>query len=390
MTFSSGFGQTFFISLFNADLRATFDLTHGEIGTLYSLATLVSAMTVVWTGKLLDTIDLRAYSLAVTTGLAVACLSMSLATGPLSLAVAFYLLRLFGQGLSGHTGITTASRTDPKYRGRAISCSGLGFSTAEAALPLLVVMLVNLYGWRQVWQIAAVFELLVVAATVQWLVWKFGLATRHHQLTTQSADNASWTLNQVYRDPRFWMIAPAIFSPSIISTALFFHQQSLAQYKGVDFRIWAAAIAAYSLAAVATSLLTGLAVDRWSGAKVVKFYLLPFCAAVVFCAYGQWPFLPLIYYALIGASMGIATPSVSALWLEMYGAKNIAAIRSLTHAMMVFGSALGPIIFGVLLDQHSSWKLLLTGSAVWMLFATLLLSQVNLTWRKSPYSVAAN
>jgi len=155
MTFSSGFGQTFFISLFNADIRTEFGLSHGEIGSLYSLATLLSAVTVIWSGKLLDTVDLRKYSLVVTLGLTVACLSISQATGPLTLAFSFYLLRLFGQGLSGHTGITTASRAPPAYRGRAISCAGLGFSTAEALLPLLIVIMVGLYGWRQVWQYAA-------------------------------------------------------------------------------------------------------------------------------------------------------------------------------------------------------------------------------------------
>lgn len=390
MTFSSGFGQTFFISLFNSEIRTEFGLTHGEMGTIYSLATLLSAITVVWAGKLLDTMDLRWYSLLVSAGLAIACIAISRISGPVSLAGAFYLLRLFGQGLSGHTGITTASRTHPGYRGRAISCSGLGFSTAEAVLPLLVVMLIGLYGWRQVWQFAALFEILAVATVVQLLVWRFGLANQQQQLTQNLPDSASWPRKDVCKDPRFWLIAPAIFSPSIVSTALFFYQQSLAQYKGVDFRLWAGAIAAYSLAAVASSLLTGIAVDRWSGSRIVKYYLLPFCAAVLLCAYSQWTYLPIIYYALIGATIGIATPSVSALWLELYGARNIASIRSLTHAMMVFGSALGPIVFGVLLDQGSSWKLLLTGSAVWMLAASFMLSRVDLGWRQPPNDIPAS
>lgn len=383
MTFSSGFGQTFFISLFNADIRTEFGLSHGEIGTLYSLATLLSALTVVWSGKLLDTIDLRKYSLAVTVGLTIACLSMSLATNPLTLAISFYLLRLFGQGLSGHTGITTASRTHPDYRGRAISCAGLGFSTAEALLPLLVVVLVAMFGWRQVWQYAAIVELLLIACVIQFLISKFALAVRPSSQTQNHKDGISWTLREVHRDYRFWQIAPAIFSPSIVSTALFFHQQSLAEYKHVEFRVWAAAIAAYSLAAVVTSLLAGIAVDRWSGAKVVRFYLLPFCMAVLICAYTQWAMLPIIYYALIGVTIGVATPSVSALWLELYGSQNIAAIRSLTHALMVFGSALGPVVFGLLLDQGISWQQLLTGSAIWMLATSVLLIQVDLRWRSA-------
>ena len=39
LTFFSSFGQTFFVSLFGADVRAEFRLSHGEFGSIYSLAT---------------------------------------------------------------------------------------------------------------------------------------------------------------------------------------------------------------------------------------------------------------------------------------------------------------------------------------------------------------
>ncbi len=36
LTFGSSFGQTYFISLFSADIRQSFDLSHGDFGTLYA------------------------------------------------------------------------------------------------------------------------------------------------------------------------------------------------------------------------------------------------------------------------------------------------------------------------------------------------------------------
>ena len=151
MTMSSGFGQTFFVSLFNPQLREAFALSHGDIGGLYFLGTLLSAATVIWLGKLIDQTDLKLYTGLVTVGLAVACLCMANVSTPITLVLAFFMLRLFGQGLSGHTGITTASRVSADFRGRSVSLSGLGYSVAEIILPFTTIILISQVGWRQTW-----------------------------------------------------------------------------------------------------------------------------------------------------------------------------------------------------------------------------------------------
>jgi MFS family permease len=379
MTFSSGLGQTFFISLFNEELRTAFALSHGQIGSLYFIGTLSSALMIIWAGKLLDIVDIRLYTLAVCIGLATACFAMSRASGTISLIVAFFLLRLFGQGLSGHTGITTASRSPQQYRGRVISLSGLGFSLSEMILPIATVWLLSIWHWRDIWSLYAAIELVAVVLLSQFLLARFHISRRGSIESAVHADDDSWQRRDVTRDLRFWLIAPAIFAPSIVSTGLFFHQQSLSQSKGFSITVWASAIAAYSIAAVSTSLLTGLAVDRWSGATVVRGLLLPFICALLFAATVQSSWLPFIYYALMGMTVGIATPAVNALWVELYGSTHIAAIRSLAHALMVFGSALGPVMFGMLLDNGFSWNFILTSSACWMIAASLLLCLTPLT-----------
>ncbi len=384
MTLSSGFGQTFFISLFNAQFREAFTLSHGEIGGLYFVGTLLSAVAVIWLGKLIDQTNLRLYTALVTIGLALACLIMSKVNSSTTLILGFFMLRLFGQGLSGHTGITTASRVDARYRGRSVSLSGLGFSTAEIILPFTAIFLISSLGWRQSWQLYALVQVLGVVFIAQLLLTKVDFTGKRAASTKIDPD--SWNRVQVMRDGRFWKIAPALFTPPIVSTALFFHQESLASSKGYILSHWASGIAAYSIAAVLSSLVTGLLVDRYTGAKVVRLYLLPFAIAVLVAAYVKIPGLPFVYYALVGTTVGIGTPSVSALWLELYGASHIGAIRALTHACMVFGTALGPAVFGYLLDAGVAWNTLLVSSAVWMTVASILLVATNLTYIPPPKS----
>ena len=56
MAFWSSLGQTFFISLFSDDIRAALGLSHGDFGTYYAVATTASAISLLWLGKLADTI----------------------------------------------------------------------------------------------------------------------------------------------------------------------------------------------------------------------------------------------------------------------------------------------------------------------------------------------
>jgi len=173
---------------------------------------------------------------------------MSKVSSTATLVLAFFMLRLFGQGLSGHTGITTVSRIDAKYRGRGVSLSGLGYSTAEIIMPFTAILLISQLGWRHTWSVYAVVQILLVATIAQALLCKVNITGKASVINL--ADANAWNRTQVMKDKRFWRIAPALFSPPIISTALFFHQESLATIKGYELSQWAIGIAAYSIAAV--------------------------------------------------------------------------------------------------------------------------------------------
>ena len=53
-TFFSSFGQSFFIGLFNSNIRADLNISHGQFGAIYALATLISSFTLIWVGKKID------------------------------------------------------------------------------------------------------------------------------------------------------------------------------------------------------------------------------------------------------------------------------------------------------------------------------------------------
>lgn len=54
LTMFSSFGQTFFIGLSGNELRDRFDLSGGDFGSIYMVATLASAALLPWLGRTLD------------------------------------------------------------------------------------------------------------------------------------------------------------------------------------------------------------------------------------------------------------------------------------------------------------------------------------------------
>ena len=372
LNLSSAFGQTHFISLFNAQVRDAFSLGHGALGALYSAATLASAAILPWAGKRIDSSRLPRYAAAVILGLAGAVVLMALAAAPWQLFLAFLALRLFGQGLSSHTGMTATARLAPSHRrGKSLSLAGLGMSVGEAAAPPIVAALLIFLAWREVWLAAAAAQVCAVLLLAQWLLRKLPSSPPAPEESEGGLE--SWTRAQVLADRRFWLAAPALFAPPCVVTALLFNQFSLAEYKGVPFAEWTAGVAAYSAGSVLASLVSGWLTDKFTGARVVKWILLPLIMSALLAAHANFAGLSFAYYALMGMSAGMSVPAVGALWAEIYGTAHLGAVRSLAHSVVVLFSAVGPLIYGLLLDAEVSWPNILMLTAAYMAAASILL-----------------
>ncbi|WP_017582134.1 MFS transporter [Nocardiopsis valliformis] len=145
----SSFGQTFFVSLFSADLRGEFELSHGQFGALFTAATLAAALVMTQVGRAVDLYGAHRVVPALMLMLALGAALMAVTFHVWVLFLALFILRLFGQGMMSHTSFTLTGRWFVRERGRATSVAALGLNTGEALLPLAVVAVLALAGWRE-------------------------------------------------------------------------------------------------------------------------------------------------------------------------------------------------------------------------------------------------
>lgn len=357
MAFASSFGQTYFIGIFGPHVQSEFGLSHTGWGTVYMIGTLASAALLPWSGKQIDRLDLRQYTVIVCIFMIAACAFMSQVNGTLMLIVAVFLLRQSGQGLMSHIAVTSMARYYDRERGRAIAIASLGFAAGEAVLPFVAVLVVAIIGWR--WTYGGVAITLAIVLIPSAFLLLSGHPDRHRahldRMAVADAEGsthrpASWDRAQVLNDPRFYLLLPGILAPSILVTAMFFHHLNLADVKGWSHAWITSSYGAYAIAVIVVSLGCGPMIDRLGAVRIVPFMLAPLVAGLVVVATFMNPWVAWPYLFLLGVGVGVSHTAVSAMWAEIYGVGHLGAIKSMIAALSVFGSALGPVIMGGLMD----------------------------------------
>lgn len=372
LTFTSSFGQTFFISVFAGEIRAAFGLSHGEWGGLYALATTASAAVMVYAGSVTDRFRLRHIGLVVLIGLICAALLMSRITEVWMLGVTLFLLRIFGQGLMSHSAMVAMARWFVARRGRAVSIAGLGVALGEATLPISFVALLGVFDWRMLWVLAA-----VIMAALTPVLWALLSQERTPQSFLAEAGSTGlrglmWTRAAVLRHPVFWLMLPALLGPAAWNTAFFFHQVHLAEAKGWAHVSLVALFPLYTAAGVGAMLMAGWLVDRIGSLRLAAVYLLPMAAGYAGIALAGTVPAGALAMLLIGVGQGMHMTMMSTFWAEVFGTRHLGTIRALMGAVMVLGTAIGPGLTGAIIDMGLDFPVQAFGVAAYFVMASLL------------------
>ena len=350
-TFFSSFGQSFFLGLFNSSIRDALSITHGQFGSIYASATLLSSIVLVWIGKKIDDVNIIKFASYVIIFLSVSCFIFSKISSVIFLFVGIFLMRLSGQGLSSHTATTTISRFFEKNRGRALSTGWLGLSLAEFVMPVLIVFLLSFIEWRDIWVSISILVILVLPAATFFLVKEVKLDTREESKIEESNKKIKqWRRIDVLKDYRFYIICMTMLAMPWIATGSFVYQSFISSSKQWGPYVVAQSFMAYSIFSVITLFISGFLIDKFSSRKLLIYMNIPLFFATIVLYYFDAPLSSFVFFGLIGITNGLANVLGSSTWAEIYGVKYIGSIKALTTALMVFSTAFGTALFGFLID----------------------------------------
>ena len=355
-TFFSSFGQSFFLGIFNPSIRNELSITHGQFGSIYASATLLSSFILIWLGKKIDDIDIIKFSFLVILLLAFSCFFFSTISSIPLLFIAIFLMRFSGQGMMSHTATTTISRYFTKSRGKALSTGWFGLSTAEFILPVLIIYLLAITNWKNIWIGGSIIIIILLPLTTYSLVKNLNFDSRENSDDHESKEDKikHWKRFEVIKDYRFYIVCANMLAMPSIATGTFVYQSFILSSKNWGPYVIAQSFMAYSILSVITLFFSGFLIDRFTSRKLLVYMNIPLLLAVLVLIFFDSHISSFFFLGLIGITNGLCNVLGSSTWAEIYGVRYIGSIKALTTALMVFATAFGTALFGILIDAGFS------------------------------------
>lgn len=369
-------GQTFLISLFVTPIFKEIGISNSLFAGIYSIATMSAALFLNPAGRIIDKYPIKKIILVNSILMALGCTLLALSNGIAMLLTAFFLLRLFGQGVYGLTGSTLIAKKFDRNRGTAMGIMTLGFPLSEAIFPTIAITLLSLFGWRATYIIFAIGTILIKLPTQEFLLKASHLKEgeflpgekltpeEHNKYRSKMNREKDYTLKDVLKDVRFYLILIASCVPPVVMTALLFHQGSVFAGNNWPIALAATGLSLYAFFKALTSVTTGPIVDKFG--PFTPFFMLIFMIGLgtLITAIGGPNWFIFVYFGLMGAALGISSPAVNVVYANLYGVTHIGSIKGFVQTFRNGLTALGPLPIAMALDMGVATSSILFGIAI--------------------------
>ncbi|HUG40359.1 MAG TPA: MFS transporter [Longimicrobiales bacterium] len=352
-------GQSFALSFYLEPIMAEVGISRLAISTLYSIATLAAALVLPFVGARADRTTGGRYLGTVLLLMAGGMLFLAATTTVWMLAVAFFALRLLGQGAIGIGTLTLTVRWFERYRGRAFAMVALGYAIGEVSFPSAILGMFGLVGWRGS-LVAFAGAYVVIFAP---LVYRLGRDPEPRELARERGDAREETpgdshrLGGALKTPVFYGMALVQTVSPLVITALLFHQVGLFRTLDRDAGAAAQAMVGYGIAAVVGTYLAGFLVERVAERIAISIALLPLGAGLVtLWSVPEWGPAPVVYGALIGGSAGALKIAGALVWPAYYGPRHIGAIKGAVTTIRNAATAAGPPLAALLAGPTDNFE----------------------------------
>ena len=240
---------------------------------------------------------------------------------------------------------------------------------------MFVTYLLVVYSWRSVWQGIAILVIIFLPIVILNTIKSIQLDSREE---SKNYDNKkikikSWRRRDVIKDFRFYIVSLNMLAMPWIATGVFVYQSFISDSKMWETYTIPKAFMVYSITSIVTLFISGFLVDKFTGRKLILFMNIPLLLAMFTLFQFNHEIFAYIFLGLIGVSNGLANILGSSTWAEIYGVKYIGSIKALTTAFMVFSTAFGTAVFGLLIDNGFTIENIAFTAAFYILISLFLL-----------------
>ncbi len=358
-------GQTYMVSVFNPSLRTDLGLSLTQLTGAYMLGTVLASFPQSYIGQWADRVGLRKMLLIITSLFSLACLFIAQVQKLPMLFVAFFFLRLLGQGALE---LLSVNMLPMWFREKLGSISGIKNVVVNLMIgivPLSILALIGRVGWRTTYRLAGATVFLIFIPVVYYFYInrpeEIGQTLDGNGKTQKgpslagSQPGSEFTLKGAMRTPAYWILTLSWFAWSAIATAITFNLLPIFTSKGLTEQQAAASYTILMVVSAAFQIIGGVIADRvplrWMAFGTLGLYGLA-VLALIYVPVGS---VVLVYSIILGMAQGLFGGLGNTVWVRYFGRENLGRIRGSVWTAAVAGSSIGPFLMGLSFDRSGDF-----------------------------------
>lgn len=363
--------QNYVIGPFTTPMSDEFGWTRAEFISARSIGQMVAAFTGFFIGAGVDKYGGRPFILVGTLILSVSVFMLGSVQTLSQWVLINGVILTIGAAMIGNLVVNvTLGKWFVEHRGRAVALAAMGVSTSGILLAPFATWLVDVYGWREAWQVLGVVAgvvLLPAGLVVRRRPEDYGLypdGRTLDQMNSPMGDKArldyasSMTRGQAMRTGRFYLLVVAFGLFQISITVMLLQTVPFMTDAGYSRLVAASMISLTSIPAFISKPFWGLLIDRYSarplaavGAGITGFSLI----IIVLAVQVQNDVVVYAGFLVMGLGWGGLIPLQEVIWATFFGRRYLGAVRATAMPFTFAMTALGPILVAAYYDRIGNY-----------------------------------
>jgi MFS family permease len=344
----------------------------------------------VFVGRLIDRRGPRAILIGGAAAMAAGAILFGYVDAEWQVFPAFVALSVGFAGLHTVTIGKIVARWFRRHRARAMALATFGAGVGGALLVPMNAWLLERWGGPAGGLALAAISLLVVVPLALFVIKdgpeSLGLRPDgdggHGDIATDTAadarDQREWRVAEATRTVAFWAISASFFAAMLTQSGMLLHHMMFLQN---TFGLVGAAsvITITTVAGMVGRILFASFGDRFRSRDLATGILLLEATAFVLFAVHPEPWALILGSAIFGFSMGLVVTLQPLTTAECFGERSFGRVFGPIYLWIRIGSALGPLIIGVLYAANGSY------TAAWIVLAAMLVfAAIAIRWATPP------
>ncbi len=391
-------GQTMGVSTFTDYLLDAIHISRNQLSTAYMIGTIGSSLILTYAGKMYDKYGARWVGMIISVVLAIVLVFLSQSDRIIKLFVQdengsfyagfsiavlmilFFALRFSGQGVLTMISRNMLMKWFVANRGLVNGISSVFVALGFSLAPLTFDMLIQGTSWRAAWLLMA------LGIGVFFTIFAFIFFRDNPEdidLLPDGKKHANkdrhiiikpfkqFALSEAKKTPAFWLFSIPLGIYALYITGFTFHLVSIFEHVNLPREKALGVFIPISFISITVSLVGGYISDKIR-LKYLLYIILAAQIVALFCLSHLND--GIYYYGFIagnGIVSGLYNVLMAVVWPRFYGRENLGRITGFVMSIIVFSSALGPVLFSMSASTFGSYKFAISGLVTLLVVLTV-------------------